>query len=125
MVRFTDLMQNEPENPPISQGESPQIPAGAQQIANGVNAVMPMLEQISGLNRREISFQLLKGGLKGGSLESIFSGLAGNKPQPEAKFIKYVKTLAIWVPVAIFLLGISLVSILLFLKFSLLMIGGI
>lgn len=101
------------------------VPVGMQQLADGVNSFMPMIEQVTGLTRREIFLQLVKSGVRGGSLLDVLTGLAGQKPAPEAKFIKYVKTLAIWVPVALFLLGVSIVAVYAFLKLTVLMMGGL
>ena len=101
------------------------IPPGAQQIVNTVNGFLPIIEQVTGLSRREIFLQLLKNGFKGGGIESLLNGLMGKTPTPEAKFIKYVKTLALWVPVALFLLGMSIVTVYAFLKLTVIMMGGL
>lgn len=102
------------------------IPPGAQQIIGTVNNFMPIIEQVTGLTRREIFIQMMKSGAKGGSWFDVFAGLVGTpKPAPEAKFIKYVKTLAIWIPVALFLLGMSIVTVYAFLKLTVMMMGGI
>lgn len=102
----------------------PVAPAVVQNIANTVNQFMPALEQITGLTRREIFLHLLKTGLKGGSFESMISGLLGQATTPpaDAKFVRYVKTLAIWVPVALLLTGLSIVSVFVFAKFLLSMV---
>jgi hypothetical protein len=68
---------------------------------------------------------MMKSGVRGGNWLDVLTGLAGTKPTPEAKFIKYVKTLAIWVPVALFLLGMSIVAVYAFLKLTVLMMGGL
>ncbi len=101
------------------------IPPGAQQIANTFNNFIPIIEQVTGLTRREIFLQMIKSGARGGNWLDVLTGLAGQKPTPEAKFIKYVKTLAIWVPVALFLLGMSIVAVYAFLKLTVMMMGGI
>ena len=93
-----------------------EIPVGVQQIADTVEKFMPMVEQMTGLNRRELSLQLLRSGLRGGNINSFLDALTGNKPAPEAKFIRYVKVLAIWVPVAVLLFGIACVSVILYAK---------
>lgn len=101
------------------------MPIGSQQIVNTVNNFMPIIEQVTGLTRREIFLQMMKSGVRGGNWLDVLTGLAGQKPPAEAKFIKYVKTLAIWIPVALFLLGISIVAVYAFLKLTVLMIGGL
>lgn len=102
---------------PIQPPQPPQPPVMIQNIANTVDQFMPALEQITGLTRREIFLHLLKTGLKGGTFESMISGLLGQAaPQTDAKFVRYVKTLAVWVPVAILLLGLSVVTVIAFAK---------
>jgi hypothetical protein len=121
-------------NPELFEGEQPEVttespaggmPPGAQQIVGTINNFMPIIEQVTGLTRREIFLQMLKTSARGGSFLDVLTGLTGNKPAPEAKFIKYVKTLALWVPVALFLLGISIVAVYAFLKLTVLMFGGL
>jgi len=107
-----------------SQTAPPEIPVGVKQFTDGINNFMPVIEQVTGLTRREISLQLLKTGFKGGGIDSILSGLMGQKPAPEAKFIKYVKTLALWVPVFIGLCGGVIIGLLLFTKMALAIIGA-
>jgi hypothetical protein len=107
-----------PPIPPAPTAQAPQQPPMITNIANTVDAYMPALEQITGLTRREIFLHLLKTGLKGGSVESLVNGLIGGQaPQTDAKFVRYVKTLAVWVPVSILLLGLSVVSVVVFAKF--------
>lgn len=106
-------------------GAQPAMPPGAQQIVNTVNSFIPMIMEVTGLTRREIFLSLLKSGFKGGGIESLINGLMGKTPAPEAKFIKYVKTLAIWVPVALLLLGMSIVAVYAFLKLTVIMMGGL
>lgn len=131
MAFLDDLKARNPELFPdkqtavAPQGTQPQVPPGAQQVANMIDGFMPIIEQTTGLTRREISLQLLKTGFKGGNLLDVITGLSSNKPVQEAKFQKYVKTLAIWVPVALFLIGISIVAVYAFLKLTVLMLGGL
>jgi hypothetical protein len=130
MVFKEELQKRYPE---MFAGETPELPAeqpggmppGAQQIANTFNNFIPIIEQVTGLTRREIFLQMIKSGARGGNWLDVLTGLAGQKPTPEAKFIKYVKTLAIWVPVALFLLGMSIVAVYAFLKLTVLMMGGL
>jgi len=120
----TDIPQNQYAHAPVPAltgqpvpEQPPQPPVVIQNIANTVNQFMPALEQITGLTRREIFLHLLKTGLKGGTFESMISGLLGQAaPQTDAKFVRYVKTLAVWVPVAILLLGLSIVTVIAFAK---------
>lgn len=118
--RFPNLPSDGQTLPP----ENGAIPVGVKQFSDGINNFMPMIEQVTGLTRREISLQLLKTGFKGGGIDSILSGLMGQKPAPEAKFIKYVKTLALWVPVFIGLCGGVIIGLLLFTKMALAIIGA-
>jgi hypothetical protein len=103
--------------------ENPQVPEGIRQLADGVQKFMPMIEQVTGLDRKTIFMQLLKTGSRGGGLVELINGLSGTKPAPEAKFVKILKTAAIWVPVAILLTGLSLVGIVVFAKFLLMLVG--
>jgi hypothetical protein len=127
MAFLDDLRARNPElfkDEPIEAAPAG-MPPGAQQIVNGVNSFMPVIERVTGLNRREIFLQLMKSGVKGGNLLDVLTGLAGNKPAPEAKFVKYVKTLAIWVPVALGLTGFVVISLYILLKAASIMLGGL
>ena len=110
--------------PPVESAAAPgvEMPQGMAQVVNSVESFMPAVEKITGLTRRDISLALLKGGLKGGSLDSILNTLMG-KRETEVKFVRYVKTLAIWVPVAVFLFGLAVVGIILFAKFLIVVLG--
>lgn len=123
--RYPDLYPGEQIAPPAEQPAPGGMPPGAQQIAQTFNNFIPIIEQVTGLTRREIFLQMIKSGARGGNWLDVLTGLAGQKPAPEAKFIKYVKTLAIWVPVALFLLGMSIVAVYAFLKLTVMMMGGI
>lgn len=123
--RYPDLYPDEQIAPIEQPGTPGGIPPGAQQIANTFNNFIPIIEQVTGLTRREIFLQMIKSGARGGNWLDVLTGLAGQKPTPEAKFIKYVKTLAIWVPVALFLLGMSIVAVYAFLKLTVMLMGGI
>jgi hypothetical protein len=114
-----------PEKEEIAAGNGGGMPPGAQQIANTFNNFIPIIEQVTGLTRREIFLQMLKSGARGGNWLDVLTGLAGQKPAPEAKFIKYVKTLAIWVPVALGLTGFVIVALYAFLKLTAIMLGGL
>lgn len=92
------------------------MPPGMAQIVNSVEAFMPAVEKITGLTRRDIFLAVLKGGLKGQGFESILNTLMGHQ-EKDVKFVKYVKVLAIWVPIAILLFGIAIVAIVMFTKF--------
>jgi hypothetical protein len=101
---------------------APGMPPGVAQIVQSVNAFMPAIEQITGLTRRDIFLSLLKGGMKGQGFESILNTLMGHQ-EKEVKFVRYVKTLAIWVPVAVLLFGLAMVSIIVFAKFLIVILG--
>lgn len=101
------------------QAESPQVPEGIRQLSDGVQKFMPAIEQITGLDRKTIFMQLLKTGSRGGGLVELINGLSGTKPAPEAKFVKMLKTGAVWVPVGIGLTGLSIVLVVFFAKFLL------
>jgi hypothetical protein len=122
---FKHLLTDEPSEPSEQPAPVSGMPIGSKQIVDTVNNFMPIIEQVTGLTRREIFLQMMKSGVRGGNWLDVLTGLAGTKPTPEAKFIKYVKTLAIWVPVALFLLGMSIVAVYAFLKLTVLMMGGL
>lgn len=111
-----------PADPVMGASPAGGIPPGIVQVVNSVESFMPVVEKITGLTRRDISLAVLRGGLKGGNLDSILSTLMG-KQEKEVKFVRYVKTLAIWVPVAVFLFGLAVVGIILFAKFLIVVLG--
>ncbi len=131
MVDFREALRlRNPELYPAEQTQAgqpqtgqPAVPPGLQQIADSVDPVMKLLEQVTGLSRKELSLQLLKTGFKGGNIMDLINGLTGQKPAPEAKFIKYVKTLSIWVPVGLGLAGFILITLILYLKFAMAVVG--
>jgi len=106
----------QPEAPADTGAPAPGMPPGMAQIVNSVEAFMPAVEKITGLTRRDIFLAVLKGGLKGQGFESILNTLMGHQ-EKDVKFVKYVKVLAIWVPIAILLFGIAIVAIVMFTKF--------
>ncbi len=102
--------------PPIPPDTPPPVPEGLKKVGDQINAFMPVVEQITGLDRKTLFLQLMKTGLKGGSLDTLLNGLMGKPPAPEAKFVRYVKTLALWGPLAFFLTGIAIVGLYFFTK---------
>jgi|GEM_PF-5116614 len=86
-----------------------EIPIGVQQMGNAVKSVMPMIEDITGLDRKTITLTLLKSGLKGNNLIDILTGLANPKPTPQAKIITMFKTAVIYVPLFVILMGGSVI----------------
>ncbi len=82
-----------------------EVPIGIQQIGNSVKSFMPMIEDITGLNRKEITLTLLKSGFKGNNLVDILLGLANPKPTPQAKIITMFKTAVVYVPLFVALMG--------------------
>ena len=113
-------------NPEQVPGPGPAVPpVMIQNIANTVNTFMPALEQITGLTRREIFLNLMKTGLRGGGLSTMLDSLMGARPAPEAKFVRYVKIAAVWVPAAVFLMGAALVGVLILYKLSLVLVGSL
>jgi hypothetical protein len=118
---------NQPAQPPgIPPQPAPgEIPPGVKQIADTLNNFLPVIENLTGLSRREIALQLLKTGIKGGSISSVLEGLMGQKPAPEAKFIRYVKIFAVWVPAFVFLMGGALVGAFVLYKLALLLVGSL
>jgi len=82
-----------------------EMPVGIQQIGNAIKGFMPMLEEISGLDRKEITLTLLKNGVKGGNLVDLITGLADPKPTPQAKIITMFKTAVVYVPLFVALMG--------------------
>lgn len=109
--------------PPVE--ASPEIPIGIKQIFDGALAYMPQLEAITGMSRKDITMTLVKTGLKGGGIESLILGLAGKQAAPELKFVRLIKAVAIWGTVAIGLLGFILITLLLYLKLAVAVIGGL
>jgi hypothetical protein len=103
----------------------PDVPVGIKQIFGGIEAFMPDIERITGMNRKEVTMTLLKTGLKGGGIESLIMGLAGKTPAPELKFVRLIKAFAIWIPVALGLVGFILITLVLYAKFMMSVIGGI
>jgi hypothetical protein len=81
------------------------MPVGIQQMGNAIKGFMPMMEEITGLNRKEITLTLLKNGLKGNNLVDLITGLADPKPTPQAKIITMFKTAVIYVPLFVALMG--------------------
>lgn len=129
MPHFADLFKNLTSPPAVAAVSGApqlnQIPPGVATIADTVDQYIPVLERITGLTRRELFLQLLKTGLRGGNIENILNGLMGKQPEKDAKFVKYVKTLAIWVPVAVFLFGLAVVSVVIFAKVIISVVGGL
>jgi hypothetical protein len=135
---FNDEMQTRfPQLYPIARAGAPtaeqipaptaaqaEVPEGIRQLAEGVQKFMPMIEQVTGLDRKTIFMQLLKTGSRGGGLVELINGLSGNRPAPEAKFVKMLKTGAIWIPVGIFLAGLSVVGVVVFAKILLMVINS-
>jgi hypothetical protein len=99
------------------------IPEGAQQITKVIDTWMPFIESTTGLTRKEIFLQLMKTGVRGGNILSFLEGFSGRPQEKEVRFVRIVKTLAIWLPVAIFLVGLSLVTIVLYAKFIINLMG--
>lgn len=95
---FQGIRSGQPPDP-AAPGHA-EIPEGLKQIGDTIETIMPMVERITGLNRKDIFLQLMKTGIKGGNLETFINGFLGKPPAQEAKFVRYVKTLAIWVPVS-------------------------
>jgi hypothetical protein len=101
------------QNPPAVQDPNQigmtDVPIGIQQMGNAIKSFMPMIEDITGLTRKEITKEitltLLKTGLKGNNLIDILTGLANPKPTPQAKIITMFKTAVIYVPLFVALMG--------------------
>jgi hypothetical protein len=70
-------------------------------FTQNVERFLPAIEQLTGLSRREIFLHLIKAGIRGGGVNGILEGLLGQKPPQEAKFVRMVKTMAIWVPIGV------------------------
>lgn len=96
-----------------------EVPEGVKQFEKMANSLLPTIENITGLTRREIALHLLKTGVKGGSIDTFLNGLMGTPAAKEIKFVRVVKTLAIWVPVG---LGLTCLVIMCLYFFLLLMI---
>jgi len=131
MSYLDDLIARNPSLARSSAGATPAaadalrgIPPGMVQIVDTIENVIPTVEKITGLSRRDIFMALLKSGLRGGGVNSILNSLMGHQ-EKEAKFVKYVKTLAIWVPIALLLLGLSVIAIVAFAKFMIVVLGGL
>jgi hypothetical protein len=107
-VNFFDQFTKS-EGPPAAQDPNQvgmtEVPIGIQQIGNSVKSLMPMIEDITGLNRKEITLTLLKSGFKGNNLVDVLLGLATPKPTPQAKIVTMFKTAVIYVPLFVALMG--------------------
>jgi hypothetical protein len=114
-----------PEETAVEVIPAEEIPEPAKNLFKTANAFMPYIEELTGMNRREITGHVLKIAVKGGNADGLIGALLGGKPAPEPKFVKYLKTGAIWVPVAIFLTGASLVGLVLFAKLLIHLMGGL
>ena len=117
--------QQLPEQPQDQPGSD--VPNGVSQIMsgimNGIDRFVPAIEHFTGLTRREICLNLLKTGFKGGNISTLLDGLIGNKPAPEPKFIRYVKIGAVWIPIAVFLMGLSLIGVFIVFKGAMILLG--
>lgn len=100
-----------------------ELPPGGKQLLKSFMPFIDDLEGLTGMGRKELTLNLLKTGLKGGSIDSLLLGLAGKPAAADVKFVRRVKTLAVWVPVLIFLLGFSLISLVLYAKFVMSVMG--
>jgi len=100
------IIQNLPAVQDLDQVGMTEVPIGIQQIGNAIKDFMPMVEEITGLNRKEmITLTLLKNGMKGSNLVDLITGLADPKPTPQAKIITMFKTAVIYVPLFLALMG--------------------
>jgi hypothetical protein len=125
------LLENPgPGNPPVPPtpvpGDVPPIPPGVKQISDAVLAFMPVLEQITGTNRKELTGQFIKFGLKGGSLDTLLNGFFGTQQKvQEAKIVRILKTSAIWIPVGLLLTGLVLITLIFYTKLLIILMGGL
>lgn len=94
-------------------------------MAHTVDLYMPLLERMTGLTRRELVLQLMRSGLRGGGISSLVDSLMGAKPVPEPKLVRYVKIVALWVPVFIFLMGGAMVGVFVLYRLSAALLGGV
>jgi len=127
-TQIQEPLQNQYAHTEIIEQPAPQRsnapPLVVQNIARTVETLMPAIEQMSGLTRREIFLNLMKTGIKGGNINSLIDSLMGQKPAPEAKFIRYVKIAAVWIPAFIFLMGSALVGIYVLFKIAVMLVGA-
>jgi hypothetical protein len=112
-----------PPKPPAP-APAAELPEPMKKIADQIETFMPMIENLTGLKRHEIFLHLLKTGVRGGSIDSFINGLMGRAPAPEAKFVRYVKTLALWGPLAFFLMGLAIMGLYFFTKLMVNVIGA-
>jgi len=98
-------IQNLPAVQDPNQAVAGEVPIGIQQMGNAIKSLMPMIEDITGTDRKTLTLTLLKTGLKGGSLVDLFTGLATPKPTPQAKIVTMFKTAVIYVPLFVALMG--------------------
>jgi len=82
-----------------------EVPIGIQQMGNAVKSFMPLIEDVTGLDRKTITLTLLKTGFKGNNIVDLLTGLANPKPTPQAKIITMFKTAVIYVPLFVALMG--------------------
>lgn len=124
MVKFLERFVGPGKPPtPAPATEPVPVPAAVKEFGDMVNAAMPTIENVTGLTRRELTLQLLKTGLKGGGLDMFLAGLLGKSPAQEIKFVRVVRTLAVWVPVGLGLTGLVLICLVIFAKIVLLLWG--
>jgi hypothetical protein len=113
----------EDAQPPASPG---QIPETLEKLRPTLKGLMDLAEDITGIPKRELSMAFIKGGLKGGSVDSVLSFLgASTKPAAKDKWLERVKALAIWGPVAIFGLGLAFFFLIIMMKLMIKMVGGL
>jgi len=92
--------------------ESPPGNLGVKQIANAIEQYMPILEQISGRSRVQLTADFIKAAAQG-KLEGFFgdfiSGLGGGDQQQQqvrpSKIERNVKVFAVWAIALFFLVG--------------------
>ena len=98
--------------------ESPPGNLGAKQIATVIEQYMPIIEQISGRSRAQLTSDFIKAAARGkieGFFSELVSGIGGGDTQQQqqvrpSKIERNVKVFAVWAIALFFLIGFGALS---------------
>lgn len=114
-----DLLHGAPPNTvPASHGGPGPVPvpgADVERVLQTVKQYMPLIEEITGIQRRELFIPVLKIGLRGkfdGLLDSLGAGKPSAPALPEMRIIKIGKFVVLWGSLAVFLFGAAIIGLL-------------
>ena len=115
-----------PAKPPApAAAAAPEVPEGVKQFFGFIDAAMPMIEKTTGLNRKDIFLHILKTGFKGGGIDAFLKGFMDTPAAKEIKFVRVVKTLAIWVPVGLGLTCLVIICLYFFIRLMVYAMGAL